>query len=160
MLLLAGSMVVYPGHGVAEVKGKETKVIGGAVLDFYRLQIVDSDLMILMPIAQAELVLRELIPMDQLNMVLKMLREPAPHQDRETWNRRYRGFMEKIKTGSLFEVAEVFRDLHKLKDQKTLSFGERRMLDTASKLVVVEIACVTRQSNEKTRRELERLLAS
>ena len=63
--------------------------------------------------------------------MLDILRDKEIHIDRQTWNRRYRGFMEKIKSGSLFEVAEVFRDLYRLKGMKPLSFGERRMLDTA-----------------------------
>ena len=62
---------------------------------------------------------------------MEILRDKEVHIDRQTWNRRYRGFMEKIKSGSLFEVAEVFRDLYRLKGMKPLSFGERRMLDTA-----------------------------
>ena len=62
---------------------------------------------------------------------MEILRDKEIHIDRQTWNRRYRGFMEKIKSGSLFEVAEVFRDLYRLKGMKPLSFGERRMLDTA-----------------------------
>ena len=62
---------------------------------------------------------------------MEILRDKEVHVDRQTWNRRYRGFMEKIKSGSLFEVAEVFRDLYRLKGLKPLSFGERRMLDTA-----------------------------
>jgi CarD family transcriptional regulator len=79
--------------------------------------------------------------------------------DRNTWNRRYRGFMEKIKSGSLFEVAEVFRDLSRLKRTKTLSFGERRMLDTARDLVVQEL-CVARKTDQNAvEQELEKVLS-
>ena len=77
-----------------------------------------------------------MVQQDQIQEVYDILREKEVHIDKQTWNRRYRGFMEKIKTGSLFEVAEVFRDLYRLKNQKTLSFGERRMLDTARTLIV------------------------
>ena len=71
---------------------------------------------------------------------MEILRDKEVHIDRQTWNRRYRGFMEKIKSGSLFEVAEVFRDLYRLKGLKPLSFGERRMLDTAKGLIVQELS--------------------
>ena len=58
----------------------------------------------------------------------------------ETWNRRYREYMEKIKTGSVFEIAEVLRDLYLLKFDKDLSFGERKMLDTARNLLIKELS--------------------
>jgi CarD family transcriptional regulator, regulator of rRNA transcription len=91
--------------------------------------------------------------------VLQILRETAVRFDRNTWNRRYRGFMEKIKSGSLFEVAEVFRDLSRLKRTKTLSFGERRMLDTARDLVVQEL-CVARKTDQNAvEQELEKVLS-
>ena len=60
------------------------------------------------------------------------------------WNRRYREYMEKIKTGSVFEIAEVLRDLQRLKGDKELSFGERKMLDTARTLLIKEIAVATK----------------
>ena len=65
--------------------------------------------------------------------------------------------MEKIKTGSIFEVAEVFRDLYRLKGQKPLSFGERRMLDTAKNLVIKELAIARGAPEAKIERELERV---
>ena len=69
-----------------------------------------------------------------------ILRKRDVPVDNQTWNRRYREYMEKIKTGSVFEVAEVYRDLLMLKLEKELSFGERKMLDTARNLLVKEIS--------------------
>ena len=89
-----------------------------------------------------------------------ILREKDVHIDKQTWNRRYRGFMEKIKTGSLFEVAEVYRDLYRLKNTKTLSFGERRMLDTAKNLIVKELAVARKWSEERAEKELEKATAA
>jgi CarD family transcriptional regulator len=68
--------------------------------------------------------------------------------------------MEKIKTGSLFEVAEVYRDLYRLKTTKTLSFGERRMLDTAKSLIVKELSIARRAPEAKVERELETLVSN
>ena len=65
--------------------------------------------------------------------------------------------MEKIKTGSLFEVAEVYRDLSRLKSTKTLSFGERRMLDTAKNLIVKELSVARRTPEAKVEKELEQI---
>jgi CarD family transcriptional regulator len=68
--------------------------------------------------------------------------------------------MEKIKTGSLFDVAEVYRDLYRLKSTKTLSFGERRMLDTAKNLIVKELAVARRWTEERVEKELEKAFAA
>src|SRR5438132_9054913 len=114
----------------------------------------------LVPVEKAEQGgLREVVQEDQIREVYDILKEKQLHIDRQTWNRRYRGFMEKIKSGSLFEVAEVFRDLYRLKGLKPLSFGERRMLDTARGLIVQELS-VARSSDERNvEQELEKLIA-
>ena len=88
--------------------------------------------------------------------MLDILREKEVHLDKQTWNRRYRGFMEKIKTGSLFEVAEVYRDLYRLKNTKTLSFGERRMLDTAKNLIVKELSVAKSWTEQRVEKELDK----
>jgi CarD family transcriptional regulator len=68
--------------------------------------------------------------------------------DNQTWNRRYREYMDKIKTGSIYDVAEVFRDLFILKSTKDLSFGERKLLDTARGLLLKEL-CTAKDKDEK-----------
>jgi CarD family transcriptional regulator len=88
---------------------------------------------------------------------MEILRDKEIHVDRQTWNRRYRGFMEKIKSGSLFEVAEVFRDLYRLKGMKPLSFGERRMLDTARGLIVQELSVARDSDSRKVEQELDEI---
>ena len=69
--------------------------------------------------------------------------------DNQTWNRRYKEYMDKLKTGSLFDVAEVFRDLFLLKLIKDLSFGERKLLDTAKGLLLREL-CTAKNADEET----------
>jgi CarD family transcriptional regulator len=155
-----GDKVVYPAQGVAEVIGIDTKEIGGRLTSFYLLRIVDSDMRIMVPMDKATQVgLREVASTDEVEDVLNILREREVHLDKQTWNRRYRGFMEKIKTGSLFEVAEVFRDLYRLKSTKTLSFGERRMLDTAKNLIVKELSIARSWSEQRTEKELDKVFA-
>ena len=127
-------------------------------MKFYVLKVLDSDMRILVPIDKAEQVgLREVVQEDQIREVYDILKEKELHVDKQTWNRRYRGFMEKIKTGSLFEVAEVFRDLYRLKETKTLSFGERRMLDTAKNLIVKELSVAKNITEVKVEKELEKI---
>jgi CarD family transcriptional regulator len=74
---------------------------------------------------------------------LGILKEKNVKIDNQTWNRRYREYMEKIKTGSVYEIAEVLRDLFVLKVDKELSFGERKMLDTARNLLLKELSLAT-----------------
>lgn len=156
-----GDKAVYPAQGVAEIVGIDEKEISGKIHRFYCLRILQSDMRILVPVDKAEQVgLREVISPDQIREVYEILKEKEVHIDKQTWNRRYRGFMEKIKTGSVFEVAEVFRDLYRLRDTKTLSFGERRMLDTAKSLIVKEISIAKNTSEDKVERELEKLFAA
>jgi CarD family transcriptional regulator len=153
-----GDKAVYPAQGVAEVVGIDQKEISGKIQKFYVLRVLDSDMRILVPVDKAEQVgLREVVQEDQIREVYDILKEKELHIDKQTWNRRYRGFMEKIKTGSLFEVAEVFRDLYRLKTTKTLSFGERRMLDTAKSLIVKELSVAKNTTEVKVEKELEKI---
>ena len=92
--------------------------------------------------------LRQVINTEQADNVFSILKERAIAVDSTTWNRRYREYTEKIKTGSIFEVAEVLRDLSLLKHDKDLSFGERKMLDTARNLLVKELAIAKSMEEE------------
>jgi CarD family transcriptional regulator len=159
--LKIGDKAVYPAQGVAEVVGIDNKEINGSVTSFYVLKVLDSEMQILVPKNKADQVgLRPVATTREVEEVFDILREQDIHIDKQTWNRRYRGFMEKIKTGSLFEVAEVFRDLYRLKSTKTLSFGERRMLDTAKNLIVKELSVARKWSEEKVEKELEKAFAA
>src|SRR5438309_6609156 len=155
-----GEKAVYPAHGVAEVIGVEKKEINATVCSFYVLKVIATGMQILVPKDKADQVgLRPVATSGEIEEVFDILREKDVHIDKQTWNRRYRGFMEKIKTGSLFEVAEVFRDLYRLKETKTLSFGERRMLDTAKNLIVKELSVAKNTTEVKVEKELERIFS-
>ncbi len=156
-----GEMTVYPVLGVAEVIGIENKEISSTVCSFYVLKLMDSDRQILVPKDRADQVgLRPIANGEEVEEVFEILREQDVHIDKQTWNRRYRGFMEKIKTGSLFEVAEVFRDLYRLKSTKTLSFGERRMLEDAKNLIVKELCVAQNWSETQVEEQLEKAFAA
>ncbi|RMH37031.1 MAG: CarD family transcriptional regulator [Deltaproteobacteria bacterium] len=156
-----GDKAVYPAQGVAEVIGIDNKEINNTVCSFYVLRVLDTDMQILVPKDKADQVgLRPVATEDEVEEVFDILRETDVHIDKQTWNRRYRGFMEKIKTGSLFEVAEVYRDLYRLKSTKTLSFGERRMLDTAKNLIVKELSVARDWSEQQVEKELEKAFAA
>jgi len=155
-----GEKAVYPAHGVAEVIGIEKKEINTTVCSFYVLKVLATGMQILVPKEKAEQVgLRPVATAAEIEEVFDILREKDVHIDKQTWNRRYRGFMDKIKTGSIYDVAEVLRDLYRLKNDKTLSFGERRMLDTARSLIVKELSIARGQTEEKVRTEIEKIFA-
>src|SRR5690606_22482962 len=119
----------------------ETKTIGEHQIAFYHLRVCGSGLKIIVPVHKAEENgMRALAGDHEIDELFELLADHEVPSDRQTWNRRYRGFMEKIRTGSLFEVAEVYRDLSLLKAQKSLSHGERQMLRTARDLLVRELS--------------------
>ena len=138
-----GDKAVYPGHGVGVIEAIETKQISGSELMFYILRVLDNGMTIMIPRDNAGAVgLRGVIRKLEIPKVLKILRDRDVEIDNQTWNRRYREYMEKINTGSIFEIAEVLRDLYLLRTEKELSFGERKILDTAKNLLVKELAIV------------------
>lgn len=148
-----GDNAVYPGHGVGKVTAIEAKEIFGKQHEFYTIQILENGMKILIPKDKFESVgLRPIISREEAGKVIEILKETDVKIDNQTWNRRYREYMEKIKTGSVFEIAEVLRDLFLLKVDKELSFGERKMLDTARNLLLKELSLVTSReelSNEE-----------
>jgi len=157
-LFKVGDKAVYPAQGVAEVISIEEKDIAGNRLKFYVLRILDTNRKIMVPVNNAKSVgLRRPISEEEIEEIFTILRERTIAFDNQTWNRRYRGFMDKIKTGSVFDVAEVMRDLYRLKAEKSLSFGERRMLETARALIVKEIAVTRDKSEEKVQAEIEEI---
>lgn len=134
-------IVVYPAHGVAEVEAIEEKDISGTSIPFFILKILDTQMTVMVPVANADNVgIRQLVDDDGVKQILAILAQKDVQIDNQTWNRRYREYMEKIKSGSAYEIAEVLRDLNILKRGKELSFGERKMYDTAKTLLVNEIS--------------------
>ena len=136
-----GDNAVYPSHGVGIIKRIEEKKISGEKKRFYVLQVIDNGMTIMVPTDNtAGVGLRAVISDKEVEDIYSILRDKDVKIDRTTWNRRYREYMEKIKTGSVTEIAEVLRNLFLLKHSKDLSFGEKKMFDTAKNLLIKEIA--------------------
>ncbi len=153
-------MAVYPAHGVGLIKTIEKQTIGGVDQAFYVMKILDNDMTIMIPTATSENVgLRAIISKDEVEKVLDILKERDIKISSQTWNRRYRDYMEKIKTGSVFEVAVVLRDLFLLKVDKDLSYGERKMMDTAKSLLVKEISLARKVDEAKVEKQIEKLFS-
>jgi len=137
-----GDLAVYPAHGVGRIEAIESRIVNGEKLMFYILKVIENSMVIMIPICNVESVgLRDVINEEEISKVYDVMRQTSESSiDKQTWNRRYREYMDKIKTGSIYEVAEVFRDLSILKLTKDLSFGERKLYDTAQVLLVGELS--------------------
>ena len=148
-----GDLAVYPAHGVGEIIAIESRVINGEKHDFYIMKVVENGMTIMIPTNNVESVgLRDVIPKKEIPKVYAVMQsKKEANTDNQTWNRRYREYMDKIKTGSLYDVAEVFRDLFLLKLTKDLSFGERKLYDTAQILLVKELSTAKKTDEEAVR---------
>lgn len=143
-----GDSAIYPAHGITVIKRIEEREVGGQKKSFYVLQVLENQMTIMVPTEKANDVgLRQIIPENEVSKVYDILQDRDVKIDQTTWNRRYREYMDKIKTGSVFEIAEVLRNLFLLRHSKDLSFGERKMLDHAKALLVKEIS-LARKTNE------------
>ena len=155
-----GDLAVYPAHGVGLIERIESREISGCRQDFYVMRILDNGMIIMIPTNNvANVGLREIIEHSEVTKLYSILKKRDVPIDNQTWNRRYREYMDKIKTGSVFEVAEVYRDLLILKIEKDLSFGERKMLDTARNLLVKEISLAKKVDEKQVEKELDNIFA-
>ena len=155
-----GDMAVYPAHGVGVIKSIETQQVAGIDQKFYVLEILGNSMRIMIPTSSSENVgLRSIVNKKEALEVLDILRDREIEIDSQTWNRRYREYMEKIKTGSIFEVAAVLRDLFLLSVDKDLSYGERKMLDTAKGLLVKELSFAQNVEEDKISSKIESIFA-
>ncbi len=154
-----GDKAVYPGHGVGEIISIEIKKIEGQELSFYIMKIIDTDLKIMIPTNNPKSAgIRDLIEVEKIPEVYGILREQDIKIDNVAWNKRFKDYNEKLKSGSLFEIAEVLRDLFVLKKRKELSFGEKRMYEMAINLLSQEISIVKSIEKEDIIEEIEKIL--
>jgi CarD family transcriptional regulator len=139
-MFYVGDKVVYPTHGVGRIEAMEEKEIAGQKIKCYILSIIGKDLKIIVPTFNAQKVgLRQIIQEEELDKVFDILKEEINNMPPK-WNKRYNFNMDKIRTGSIYEIAEVFKNLTRLGRKKELSFGEKKMLDSTKELIVMEVA--------------------
>ena len=152
-----GDLAVYPAHGVGIIERIEKREFSDCQENFYVMRILENNMIIMIPSSNAAHVgLREIINRHEVSKIFSILQETDMCvDDNQTWNRRYRDYMEKIKSGSVFEVAEVYRDLTAIQHDKELSFGERKMLDTARSLLVKEISLAKNMKEEDVERDIQ-----
>ena len=157
-----GDLAVYPAHGVGRIDAIESRVVNGEKHNFYIMKVLENGMVIMIPTDNVESVgLRDIISKKEIPKVYDLMKAKRGSgvSESQTWNRRYREYMDKIRTGSLFDVAEVYRDLSLLKTTKDLSFGERKLYDTAQALLVKELSTARQMDEAKIEKELTELFA-
>ena len=152
-----GDLAVYPAQGVGIIERIEQRKISGCQQDFFVMRILENNMIIMIPSSNvANVGLRQIIDRKEVSKVFSILKaRDICVDDNQTWNRRYRDYMEKIKSGSVYEVAEVYRDLTNIQQDKELSFGERKMLDTARSLLIKEISLAKNMKEEDVERDIQ-----
>ena len=155
-----GDMAVYPAHGVGEILSIESRVVGEHEQSFYVMKIIDSSMVVMIPTTTSESVgLRGIISSSEADKVFEILKDRDVEIESQPWNQRYRQYMEKIKTGSVFKIAGVLRDLYLLKTDKDLSFGERKMLDTAKSLLMKEISIANHIEEDEVEKDIDQIFS-
>ncbi len=151
-----GEVAVYPGHGVGRIESIEEKEFSGMKQAFYIMKILDTDMTIMIPVDGVKNAgLRGVIDSCEVMRVYEILKDKKVIHDNAPWNRRYKEYMEKIKSGSIFEVAMVLRELYSLRVWKELSFGEKKMFEIARNLIKKELSISLDKEEEEVEGEIE-----
>lgn len=143
-----GDKVVYPMHGAGIIEAIEEREVLGELQRYYIMRMPIGDMKVMIPVNNSEGIgLREVVNGEEVKKVFEILRAQKTKMS-ANWNRRYRANLEKIKSGDIYEVAEVVRNLAYRDKEKGLSTGERKMLDNARQILISEL--VLAQGIEET----------
>src|SRR4051812_37218645 len=140
-----GHKVIYPNHGLGIVERVEEKTILGTTCGFFHLRIVANDTTVLVPVANVDNVgLRKAITDEEVERLFGLLSD-GKIDNHQNWKGRFKDNSDKMRTGSIYDMADVLKSLTFLAKSKTLSFREKRMLDRAKALIVSEMSEVMRE---------------
>ncbi len=138
-----GDKVVYPMHGAGVIEGIEEKEILGEKRKYFIMRMPIGDMKVMVPVDNVEEVgVRDIIDNEDFDKVIKILKSDKSAMP-QNWNRRYRVNMDRIKSGDIFEIAAVVRNLLMRDIEKGLSTGERKMLSSAKQMLLSEMVLVT-----------------
>jgi CarD family transcriptional regulator len=150
-----GDKVVYPMHGAGIIEGIEEKEILGEKKKYYIMRMPIGDMNVMIPVDSIDKIgVRQIISREEIDKVINVLKGEQSNMP-QNWNRRYRANMEKIKSGDIFEIAAVVRNLMLRDAEKSLSTGERKMLNSAKQILISEIVLATNYSQEETERIID-----
>jgi CarD family transcriptional regulator, regulator of rRNA transcription len=155
-----GDKVVYPNHGLGVIEQIEKREIGDRMEEFLRLRIMGNDSTVMVPRGNtANVGLRPIVSRKEIESVFDVLKDTRIKVF-DDWKGRFQENSDKMRTGSITEVAMVFKSLTHLSLQKNLSYRERRMLDRARYLIVSEIAEVEKMKTEDVEIKVDKAVAS
>lgn len=152
-----GDVVVYPAHGVGKINQIKAQKIGGQDIRVFEIAMIETGIKVVVPVGQNGL--RKVIDKKGVDKIFQILKDRKTAVDSQTWTRRSRDYSQKLKTGSLFEIAKVLRDLSILKTDKELSFGEKQMFEKAKNLLVRELSIAKARTEDKVAKEIEEIFA-
>ena len=154
---------MYPVHGVVEVQGVEEKEILGSRKAFYILNVLESNVKLMVPTDNINSVgLRPVVAKKEVKKILDILKEEngeVPKLGVQSWNKRYKEYADKVKSGDIYEIARVLRDIHHLKKVKNLSFGEKRIMENALSHVVKELSIALRKKEGEVSSQIEEIFS-
>jgi CarD family transcriptional regulator len=154
-----GDHVVYPHHGAGKVMKKEKKEVLGERREYLTIMILHNDMTVMVPCENADRAgLRRVIGEEAVAKVLSVLRDDVSQMPKN-WNRRFKHNREKIKTGDVFELAEVVRNLAIRESEKGLSTGEKQMYTRAKKILASELMYALEMEEDEAEGHLEDLIA-
>jgi CarD family transcriptional regulator len=154
-----GEKVVYPNHGVGIIEEVSRRDVNGIPEEFYMLRIHSNASLVMVPTANVKSVgLRRIIKKADVDGLFKLLEEDF-YEPEADWKGRYKDHSEKMRTGSIFQVAEVLKNLVYLSYRKSLSFREKRMLDRAKQLIISEVATVRGLNEKSVEDQIDRVLS-
>jgi CarD family transcriptional regulator len=153
-----GDKVIYPNHGLGVVERIEDKTILGTTCGFYHLRIVANDTTVLVPVANVDGVgLRRAISDEEVERLFGQLGD-GKIDNHQNWKGRFKDNSDKMRSGSIYEVADVLKSLTFLAKSKSLSFREKRMLDRAKFLIISEVSEVMRETAAAIEGRVDRAL--
>jgi CarD family transcriptional regulator len=153
-----GDKVVYPMHGAGVIENMESKEILGEIKNYYVLKMPIGEMKLMIPVDNVNNIgLRNIIDKQTVEEVYNVLKQKAEIND-SNWNKRYRDNMTKMKTGDIFEVAEVVRDLTYRDKEKGLSTGEKKMLVSAKQMLISEITLSTGMASEEIQEHMDEII--
>ena len=154
-----GDNVVYPHHGAGKVLKKEEKEMLGERREYLTIKILHNDMTVMVPTENAALAgLRRVIDEETVKKVLAVLRDDVSEMPKN-WNRRFKHNRDKIKTGDIYELAEVVRNLALRESEKGLSTGEKQMFTRAKKILASELMYALDKDEDEAESYLDELLA-
>ena len=153
-----GDKVIYPNHGLGVVQGIETKTILGTTCGFYHLRMVANETTVLVPVDNVDGVgLRRAINDEEIDRLFSLLGD-GKIDNHQNWKGRFKDNSDKMRSGSIYDVADVLKSLTFLAKSKSLSFREKRMLDRAKFLIISEVSEVMRETAAAIEGRVDRAL--